>query len=160
MVLIGSVSLVFAQYYPYSTYTQQYPYNQYQYSNYNDYDHDYNYDYDGYYSHRHHTTNPQTYQYVSGCLMYQYNPYTGTSVVIGSVCPVNTYTYPYTTNQSYVTQYPYTTSYQNDYNNNNYNNNCMYSYSHGGWYPVSSTMCQGTNQSNTCYYQNGYMICY
>jgi hypothetical protein len=116
--------------------------------------------------------------YSNGCYTYQYNTYTQATTIVGSSCGT-TYTYPYTyTGQQYnqnTTISPYSQYYQTSYTypaQTAYTypatTNYTYSYNNGAWYPASGYTNTNYNQTNSvynysqssCYYQNGYQICY
>ena len=123
--------------------------------------------------------------YTIGCTTYYYNPYTGQSLgseqIYTGTCGYSSYyqtqyqyTYPsYSYSYSYPT-YEYQT-YQPSYQYNQYTSSpsqyYTYGYSNGSWYPgyssglLNSVSNSFTNtyynsQSQGCYYQNGYQVCY
>lgn len=114
-----------------------------------------------------------SYIYRQGCYIYQYDRYTQITSLIGSNCQAQqpTYTYPTYQQPTYQPNYTYPT-YQQNYTYPSYNNYSpyqTYGYSHGTWYRgysgnglvgIINNTLSNYQDTNSCYYQNGYQVCY
>ena len=170
-LFILNASFVSAQYYQdtsvYTNYTDGYGYTN---TGYNPYQTTYNtqyqdnrlnYWYPNQYQNNYYVQPVQTsYQYTQGCNTYKYDAYTRLTTLVSSTCYLNNtyqnnYQYTYPTNQ--YSTYRYVNGVW-VYGNGNTSSGCNQNNYYGYGYNNTYNTCN--HNTNGCYWQNGYQVCY
>ncbi len=143
----------------------------YYYNNNSSYDTSYytttSYSYPGYVDYGNHYSYGSRASYTVNCITYYYDPRTGASLGQEQICTTPVYPTPtYPSYPTYPTYPTYDYGYNYGYTYTQPSQYTTYGYSNGSWYPgyssggIFGSFTNAGYNNSSCYYQNGYQVCY